>query len=95
MIALMAMAAAATAAPDVTVTGDAQRSQHIVCRRVETVGASRIVRRRVCRPAAEWRAMSDSSTDDAMDTLTVVGRESLAVPGTSGSRSFGAPGAPR
>lgn len=42
-----------------------------VCRRVDVAAASRIQRQRVCRTEAEWRAMSDTSADDVMETIDV------------------------
>jgi hypothetical protein len=44
-----------------------------ICRRVEAISGSHVSRARVCRTAAQWRAMSDSSTDDANDTFTTLG----------------------
>ena len=44
-----------------------------ICRRVPALSGSHVSRVRICRTAAEWRAASDSSTDDTMDTLATLG----------------------
>jgi hypothetical protein len=63
-----------------------------VCRRMEVpASGSRIARRRVCMTAAQWRARSDVSTDDAEDVLDVLGR---ADPAHTAPNGFKAP-APR
>lgn len=41
-------------------TSQPANGERLICRRVDTGGASRMNRRRVCRTAAEWRAAQRS-----------------------------------
>lgn len=41
----------------------------VICRRVEALSGSHVSRTRICRTAAQWRAASDSSVDDATATI--------------------------
>lgn len=64
----------ATTPNPVNVTGTpAPRPPRQVCRRVQALSGSHVSRVKVCRTAAEWRAASDTSTDDVMDTLATLG----------------------
>lgn len=47
----------------------------LICRRVEALTGSHVSRVRTCHTAAQWRALSDSSVDDAMDDLAVINTE--------------------
>lgn len=51
-------------------TEQAKERPRLICRRVQAVRSqTRLGRQRVCRTAAQWRARSDISVDDAMDAL--------------------------
>lgn len=63
----------ATTPNPVVVTGEQPPRPRQICRRVPALSGSNISRVRVCRTAAEWRAASDTSTDDVMDTLATLG----------------------
>jgi hypothetical protein len=56
----------------VIVTGDAPTPPRQICRRVPAMSGSHVSRVRICKTAAEWRAMSDMSADDAQDRLEVL-----------------------
>lgn len=56
--------------PPIVVTGTPTPAPpRMICRRVEALSGSHLSRARVCRTAAQWRAMSDSSVDDATATI--------------------------
>ena len=44
-----------------------------ICRRLPAMSGSHVSRVRICRTAAEWRALGDIAVDDAMDRLEVLG----------------------
>ena len=84
---LIAIALAVTAAPlfsaaaqepvattpnPVVVTGSAPVPARQICRRIPAMSGSHVSRVRVCKTAAEWRAMTDMSADDAQDRLEVL-----------------------
>jgi hypothetical protein len=80
MKALIAIAMAVTGTPllaaEPAASDSASNSQpppRMICRRVEALSGSHLSRTRVCRTAAQWRAMSDSSVDDARDTISALG----------------------
>ena len=80
MKALIAIAMAVTGTPLLAAEPAASDSAsntppppRMICRRVEALSGSHVSRTRVCRTAAQWRAMSDSSTDDANQTFTTLG----------------------
>jgi len=98
--ALVVASAPAFAAPDSNETLVVQ-GERAVCTRVQLRGASRISFQRVCRTPSEWRArlgpdwrqaLAGSSPESDLDTLDVLNRDTLEVPGSSMSRSFGRPG---
>jgi hypothetical protein len=63
----------------VTVTAPKQ-----VCRRMEVpASGSRISRRRVCMTAAQWRARSEASRDDAEDDVAALNDLSREIEGPS------------
>ena len=83
---------AATTPNPVVVTGEQPRPPRQICRRVGAMSGSHVSRVRVCRTAAEWRAASDTSTDDVMDTLATLGNtDQQPVDGYTSER--GGPGA--
>jgi hypothetical protein len=89
MKALVAVALVLTSAPVVAAfaadnqeqASDTPKQERQICRRVETSSETRVARRRLCMTAAQWRARSDSSTDDAAAEFSVIGRETLETPG--------------
>jgi len=91
MKALVAVALVLTSAPVVAAfaadsqepAADTPKQERQICRRVETASETRVARRRVCMTAAQWRARSDGSTDDAANELSVMSRETIGTPGRS------------
>ncbi|HEY5712216.1 MAG TPA: hypothetical protein VIT38_09990 [Allosphingosinicella sp.] len=57
------------AAAEQGASSEQPRPQRQICRRIPAIAGPGIQRVRVCRTAAEWRARSDISVDDAHDTL--------------------------
>jgi hypothetical protein len=72
---------AAFAADNQEQASNTPKQERQICRRVETSSETRVARRRVCMTAAQWRALSDGSTDDAANELSVMGRETIGTPG--------------
>ena len=72
---------AAFAADNQEQASNTPKQERQICRRVETSSETRVARRRVCMTAAQWRAQSDGSTDDAAAELSVMGRETIGTPG--------------
>ena len=64
----------------------------MICRRVEALSGSHVSRTRICRTAAQWRAMSDSSVDDTMNDLSTLS-QGLNSPSDGYSSERGGPGA--
>lgn len=56
----------------IVVTGESPTPPRQICRRVPAMSGSHVSRVRICKTAAEWRAMSDIAADDAMDRLEVL-----------------------
>jgi len=83
---------APTSPNPVVVTGTTPPAPRQICRRVAAMSGSHVSRVRVCKTAAEWRALSDTSTDDVMDTLSTLGNnENRPAGGYTSSRGGGLP----
>ena len=92
MFAAQAQEDAPTTPNPVVVTGEQPRPPRQICRRVAAMSGSHVSRVRVCRTAAEWRAASDTSTDDVMDTLSTLGNNEVRpAGGYTSSRGGGLP----
>ena len=61
------------------------KQERQVCRRIDVASETRVSRRRVCMTAAQWRARSDISTDEAEEAMGVKTRQfsNLPTPPTS------------
>jgi hypothetical protein len=73
---IAAIAAASTpvlvAAADTAAGSEPARQDRQICRRVEALTGSHVSRVRVCHTARQWRAMSDTSVDDAAIAIDTV-----------------------
>lgn len=74
MKALIAVAVVITSMPVLAAASDEPgaeaKQERKICRRVGVAASqTRLGRQRVCMTAAQWRARSDMSVDDAMDSL--------------------------
>ena len=70
LLAAPAQDAASSTPNPIVVTGTPPpRPPRQICRRVAAMSGSHVSRVRMCRTAAEWRALSDISADDSQETL--------------------------
>jgi hypothetical protein len=81
MKALIAFAVVVTSAPVIAAATEegasAQSKERLICRRVPNLSSSssRLNNQRVCRTAAQWRALSDASVDENMSSLGAMSQD--------------------